>query len=179
MKAAILLQAAGSGGGSNPNPSTSLFWADLPINHPLKPLFNESLGSILRAISPRTLQSYITAWRDFKTSHITYNMLFPDFSLLSISSFICYLNSMKGLQTSSIRGYLSAIQFLHKLIYSITSFEINNMQTSLLVKGIQRSQPPHSDARQPITLDILTRCISTLHLGYHSTNTANKAKRLS
>lgn len=68
-KAQILseIQAAGSGGRSNPNPnpSTSLFRADLPINHLLKPLLNASLGSIFQA--PRSLQSFLTAWRDFKT----------------------------------------------------------------------------------------------------------------
>ncbi|XP_059371542.1 uncharacterized protein LOC132109467 isoform X1 [Carassius carassius] len=164
IRAQILseIQDAGSRGGSIPNSSTSLFKTKIPVTHPLKPLLDASLDTILQAVSPRTLQSYVTAWRCFKTFHVSYNMPFPDFSLLSVTSFISYLNSIKGLQVGSIKGYLSGIQFFHKLMYSAPSPEINNSQTSLLIKGIQRSQPTHPDARQPITLDILTKCICAL-----------------
>lgn len=100
-------------------------------------------------------------------------MPFPDFSLLSVTSFISYLNSIKGLQVGSIKGYLSGIQFFHKFMYGAPSPEINNSQTSLLIKEIQRSQPTRSDTRQPITLDILTKCIHTLHTGYQPISTAH------
>ncbi len=96
----------------------------------------------------------------------------PDFALLSITSFISYLNSVKGLQVGSIKGYLSGIQFFHKLMHGAPSPEINNSQTSLLIKGIQRSQPTRPDARQPITLDILTKCIHALRTGYQPISTA-------
>ncbi|XP_073714076.1 uncharacterized protein [Misgurnus anguillicaudatus] len=78
----------------------------------------------------------------------------------------------KCLQVGSIKGYLSGIQFFHKLIYGAPSQEINNSQTSLLLKGIQRSQPTRPDTRQPITLDILNKCIRTLRTGYQPLNTA-------
>lgn len=65
-----------------------------------------------------------------------------------------------------IKGYLSGIQFFHKQIFS----EITNSHTSL-IKGIQRTQPTRPDARQSITLKILTKCISTLCRGFHSINT--------
>lgn len=97
---------------------------------------------------------------------------FSDFSLLTITSFISYLDSIKNLQAGSIKGYLSGIQFFHKLIFGSPSSEITNSQTSLLIKGIQRTQPTRQDTRKPITLDILTKCISTLRRGYHSINTA-------
>ncbi len=60
------IQNIGTGGGSTPHPSTSLFRTDIPLNHPLKPLLEASLNSILQAVSPRTLQSYLTAWKSFK-----------------------------------------------------------------------------------------------------------------
>nr|XP_055059785.1 uncharacterized protein LOC129443304 [Misgurnus anguillicaudatus] len=63
-------------------------------------------------------------------------------------------------------------EFFHKLIYGAPSQEINNSQTSLLLKGIQRSQPTRPDTRQPITLDILNKCIRTLRTGYQPLNTA-------
>ncbi|XP_016109652.1 uncharacterized protein, partial [Sinocyclocheilus grahami] len=167
------IQNVGTRGGSSPNPSTSLFRADIPINHPLRPLLEASLNSILQAVSPRTLQSYLTAWKCFKAFHSTYNLPFPDFSLLAITSFISHLNINKNLQISSIKGYLSGIQFFHKLLYGSPSPQIANSQTSLLIKGIQRSHPTRPDTRQPITLQILTKCISTLRRGYHSIHTAH------
>ncbi len=101
------IQNIGTGGGSTPHPSTSLFRTNIP----LKPLLEASLNSILQAVSPRTLQSYLTAWKSFKTFHSTYNLPFPTFSLLAITSFISHLNINKKLQTSSIKGYLSGLQF--------------------------------------------------------------------
>lgn len=114
----------------------------------------------------------MTAWRCFKSFHLTYNIPFPDFSLLSITSFISFLNGTKGLQVGSIKNYLSGVQFFHKLMTGAPSPEINNSQTSLLIKGIQRSQPTHPDTRKPITLDILTKCIHTLRTNYQPLSTA-------
>ncbi len=90
------IQNIGTGGRSTPHPSTSLFRTDIPLNHPLKPLLEASLNSILQAVSPRTLQSYLTAWKSFKTFHSTYNLPFPTFPLLAITSFISHLNINKN-----------------------------------------------------------------------------------
>ncbi|KAL0152549.1 hypothetical protein M9458_052272, partial [Cirrhinus mrigala] len=165
------IQIAGTRGGPAPNPSSSLFRTDIPVNHPLRPLLEASINSILQAISPRTLQSYLTAWKCFKIFHSAYSLPFPDFSLLAVTSFISHLNTNKNLQASSIKGYLSGIQFFHKLLYGSPSPHITNSQTSLLIKGIQKTQPNRPDPRQPITLKILTKCISTLRKGYHSIRT--------
>ncbi len=167
------IQNIGTGGGSTPHPSTSLFRTIIPLNHPLKPLLEASLNSILQAVSPRTLQSYLTAWKSFKTFHSAYNLPFPTFSLLAITSFISHLNINKKLQTTSIKGYLSGLQIFHKLLYGSPSTHIANSQTSLLIKGIQKTNPTRPDSRQPITLKILTKCISTLRRGYHSAHTAH------
>ncbi|RXN08664.1 proline and serine-rich 1-like protein [Labeo rohita] len=166
------IQIAGTRGGPAPNPSSSLFRTDIPVNHPLRPLLEVSINSILQAVSPRTLQSYLTAWKCFKIFHSAYSLPFPDFSLLAVTSFISHLNTNKNLQASSIKGYLSGIQFFHKLLYGSPSPHITNSQTSLLIKGIQKTQPNRPDPRQPITLKILTKCISTLRKGYHSIHTA-------
>ncbi|KAI2650053.1 Pro-Pol polyprotein [Labeo rohita] len=167
------IQIAGTRGGPAPNPSSSLFRTDIPVNHLLRPLLEASINSILQAVSPRTLQSYLTAWKCFKIFHSAYSLPFPDFSLLAVTSFISHLNTNKNLQASSIKGYLSGIQFFHKLLYGSPSPHITNSQTSLLIKGIQKTQPNRPDnLRQPITLKILTKCISTLRKGYHSIHTA-------
>ncbi|KAI2644577.1 Pro-Pol polyprotein [Labeo rohita] len=97
------IQIAGTRGGPAPNPSSSLFRTDIPVNHPLRPLLEASINSILQAVSPRTFQSYLTAWKRFKTFHSAYSLPFPDFSLLSITSFISHLNINKNLQISSIK----------------------------------------------------------------------------
>ncbi|KAI2647038.1 Pro-Pol polyprotein [Labeo rohita] len=129
------IQIAGTRGGHAPNPSFSLFRTDIPINHPLRPLLQASIDSILQAVSTRTIQSYLTAWKRFKTFHSAYSLSFPDFSLLSITSFISHLNINKNHQISSIKGYLSGIQFFHKLLYGSPSPHITNSQTSLPIKG--------------------------------------------
>ncbi|XP_026138202.1 proline-rich protein 36-like [Carassius auratus] len=174
IKSQILteIQNAGSGSRHITYPSSSLFTTHISITHPLKPLLDASIDSILHAVSPRTIQSYLTAWRCFKTFHLSYHLPFPDFSLLSITSFISFLSTAKNLQASSIKGYLSGVQFFHKLIHGFPSSVINNSQTSLLIKGIQRARPSNPDSRQPITLDILTNCIQKLRTGYHSIHTA-------
>ncbi len=165
------IQEVGSRGGRSPKPSTSIFRTNISINHPLKPLLDKSLDTILQAVSPRTLQTYVTAWKCFKSFHLLY-IPFPEFTLLSITSFISFLNSIKSLQVSSIKSYISGIQFFHKLLYGAPSPEINNSQTALLIRGIQRSRPIRPDSRLPITLDILTKCIHALRTCYQTPSTA-------
>ncbi len=174
VRAQILaeIQEVGSRGGQIPNPSTSIFRINIYINHPLKPLLDKSLDTILQAVSPRTLQTYETARKCFKSFHLSHNIPFPEFSLLSITSFISFLNSIKSLQVSSIKSYISGIQFFHKLLYGALSPEINNSQTAMLIRGIQQSRPTRPDSRLPITLDILTECIHTLRTCYQPPSTA-------
>ncbi len=110
----------------------------------------------------------MTAWKCFKSFHLSHNIPFPEFSLLSITFFISFLNSIKCLQVSSIKGYISGIQFFHKLLYGAPSPNISNSQTAMLIRGIQRTRPTRPDSRLPITLDILTKCIHTLRTGYQT-----------
>ncbi len=119
---------------SNRNTSyTAPMGTPIPITYPLKPLLDASLDSILQAVSLRTIHSYLTAWRCFKAFNFSYNLQFPDFSLLAITSFISYLNSVKNLQAGSIKGYLNGVTFFHKLIYGFPSPEINDSKTYLLI----------------------------------------------
>ncbi len=138
----------------------------------MKTPLGQSLDTILQAVSPRTLQTYMTAWECFKLFYLSHNIPFLEFSLLSITSFISFLNSIKCLQVSSIKGYISSIQFFHKLLYSAPSPDISNSQTAMLIRGIQRTRPTRPDSRLPITVDILTKCIHTLRTGYQTPSTA-------
>ncbi|XP_073701374.1 uncharacterized protein [Garra rufa] len=54
IRAQILaeIQDSGSRGGTIPNSSSSLFRIKIPLNHPLKPLLDASLNTILQAFSP-------------------------------------------------------------------------------------------------------------------------------
>ncbi len=139
------IQEVGSRGGQIPNPNSSIFRINVYISHPLKPLLEKSLDTILQAVSPRTLQTYVTAWKCFKSFHLSQNIPFPEFSLLSITSFISFLNSIKSIQVSFIKSYISGIQFFHKLLYGALSPEINNSQTAMLIRGIQRSRATRPD----------------------------------
>ncbi|XP_067309065.1 uncharacterized protein [Pseudorasbora parva] len=166
------IQSISPGGGPKPNPSSSLFRLDIPVTHPLRDLHTSSLDLIFHAISPRTLQSYWTAWKAFKQFHSFYNQFFPNFSLLSISSFISYLHKIKSIQPSTIKVYLSGIQFFFKLIYGHPCPAITNPQISLLIKGIQKTNPTHPDSRQPLTSDLLAKCLTFLRSGHMPPDTA-------
>lgn len=81
------IQDAGARSRFNSNSNPSLFASDHSINHLLNPVLNTSIKSILQAVSPRTLQRHYTTWKSFKALHLSYNLPFPDFSLLYIMSF--------------------------------------------------------------------------------------------
>ncbi len=57
-------------------------------------------------------------------------------------------------------------------MHGAPSPEIINSQTSLLFRGIKRSQPTRLNSRLPITLDILTKCIHSHRTSYHPLSTA-------
>ncbi|KAI2646202.1 Pro-Pol polyprotein [Labeo rohita] len=127
------IQTAGTRGGTTPNPSTSLFATDIPIDHPPSALREASLSSILQAVSPRTLQSYLTAWKSFKEFHSIHKLMFPDFSLLATTSFISHLNlAISSNFNPSIHPTISDLQLLdHETI----SFFIKQSKTDQSMKG--------------------------------------------
>lgn len=55
----------------------SLFRADMET----------SISLFLQAVTPRTLLTYLTTCKSLKKFHTLYNISFPDFSLLPITSF--------------------------------------------------------------------------------------------
>ncbi len=66
------------------------------------------------------------------------------------------LRASKCLQVGSIKGYLSRIQFFHKLIFGSPSPQIANSQTALLIKCIQKSPshpPRHQTTHNPKNLN--------------------------
>lgn len=60
-----------------PMPIPSLFGIDIQLNHLLKTLLDASLNSIIQTVSPRTLHSYLTAWRNLKAFRTIYNLPSP------------------------------------------------------------------------------------------------------
>ncbi|XP_058606787.1 uncharacterized protein LOC131524061 [Onychostoma macrolepis] len=164
------IQNIGPGGRLQPNSSSSLFRTHIPLDHPLSHIHTLSINTILQAISPRTLQTYWTAWSSFKIFHRAHNLVFPEFSLLSISSFITYLHHTNSIKPGSIKVYLSGIHFFYKLIHGQQCPNISNPQIFLLIKGLQKTNPPGPDTRQPLTIDFLSICLTTLHSGSFSPN---------
>ncbi len=92
-------------------------------------------------------------------------MVFPEFSLLSISSFITYLHQTNSIKPGSIKVYLSGIHFFYKLVHGQQCPNISNPQISLLLKGLQKTNPPRPDTRQPLTIDLLRIVLTTLRSG--------------
>ncbi|XP_051502426.1 uncharacterized protein LOC127411101 [Myxocyprinus asiaticus] len=141
-----------------------------PADHPVRQLHTLSMGSILQAVSPRTVQTYWTAWSSFKNFHRAYNFVFPDFTLLSISPFISHLHNTKSIQPGTIKVYLSGVHFFFKLIHGQQCPSITNPQIALFIKGLHKMNPTRPDTRQPLTIDILTKCLVTLRSGIFSPN---------
>ncbi len=70
------------------NTNSSIFGADLQsINPTLIPLIVNSQYTIITSVSPSTLSSYSTAWRNFHHFHDQHNITFPLFDLVTLTCF--------------------------------------------------------------------------------------------
>ncbi len=123
-------------------------------------------------LAPSTLKSYTRAWKVYK--HVQENIfresaLLP-ISVASITTYITYLHSFKGIKASTIRTYLSGIAFLHKLksMHDPTS----NPVVRRLVDRLS-SLNTSTDNRLPITrvlLEKLILALNSLVLGTYDTS---------
>ena len=140
--------------------SSSPFTNDLPVDHPLHNLVNFENSS--SKVYHSTLPSYRTAWKHFHSFHTTYNLPFPSLDLITITSYISFSHSSRNMHLSTIRVYLSGINFMTKLVTGAPHPHAQHSQVTLLLKGLKRNEPPNDPSRQPITSDILAGCITTL-----------------
>ncbi|KAG9280614.1 hypothetical protein AMEX_G3348, partial [Astyanax mexicanus] len=150
------------------NPSSTLFGHRLPAAHAFYNLTLQSQDLILNAVSPNTLSTYWTGWQCFRRFHVFLSIPFPSFDLFSTANFLTFTSSRLYIRSSSLKVYLSAINFFHKLLHGSPHPFVSHPQITLLLKGIKRSEPPLTHKRLPLTSHILSCCLSTLRSRQYS-----------
>ena len=138
------------------------------MNPSLHYLRETARNAILDSVAPSTLSSYLTGWNCFKQFHTTHNLPFPSLDVGTFSAFITYANSAQSIRTGSIRGYISGINFLVKLATDEPCAALSHAHIKMLLKGLKKSEQCALPTRQPLTADLLARCIFTLRAGYSS-----------
>ena len=133
------------------------------MNPVTAPLIIASSDTILNSLSPATLSSYWSAWKRFRQFHLQYNITFPSFDLVTLTSFITPALDIK---IHTIKGYLCGISFFAKLLTGCPGLTTNHPQISLLMRGLLRQEPAQTPRRLPLTADLLSICICTIRSGY-------------
>ena len=108
---------------------------------------------ILNSLSPATLSSYWSAWKSFRQFHLQYNITFPSFDLVTLTSFITHAHSALAIKIHTIKGYLCGISFFAKLLTGCPGLTANHPQISLL-KARSNPSPPSSHSRPPFHLHL-------------------------
>ena len=136
------------------------------MNPVTAPLIIASSDTILNSLSPATLSSYWSAWKCFRQFHLQYNITFPSFDLVTLTSFITHAHSALDIKIHTIKGYLCGISFFAKLLTGCPGLTTNHPQISLLMRGLLSQEPAQTPRRLPLTADLLSICIHTIRSGY-------------
>ena len=115
---------------------------------------------VAKSVSDGTLRSYRQKYKNFK---MFAKMLGLPHSPAPTDLISCYVSHLgeKGLQISTIRGYLAAIAFRQKKY--IPGHEKLTPYIKQLLKGIQKSKiSARAAKRKPITINLLEKILGTL-----------------
>ncbi len=85
-----------------------------------------------------------------------------------LTCFITYAHSVMAIKAHTIKSYLSGIGFFCKLITGSPGLTSSHPQVISLLKRLQRQEPTQIPCRLPLTADLLSVCIHTIHSGYSS-----------
>ena len=91
---------------------------------------------------------------------------FPSANITTIAAFLTYAHSNLHLRSSTLRVYLSGINFFFRLINGFPNPSTSHPHISMLLRGIQRSEVQAPTSRHPLTSDLLLLCLNTLRAGY-------------
>uniref|UniRef100_W5LYD8 Core-binding (CB) domain-containing protein n=1 Tax=Lepisosteus oculatus TaxID=7918 RepID=W5LYD8_LEPOC len=135
-------------------------------NEPYHHYLQLARQTILSGIAPRTLNSYWTAWKGFQSFHLSANIKFPSFDILTVSSFLCYCRNSLKVRASTTKVYLCSIHFFHKLLFGTTCPSLIHPQITLLLKGFQWLRHPESCiyVLRSVTTDTVDRTLESLFL---------------
>ena len=71
-----------------------------------------------------------------------------------------------AIKTHTIKAYLSSISFCYKLITGSSGLATSHPQITSLLKGLLRQKPAKNPCHLPLTTDLLSICLHTIHSGY-------------
>ncbi|XP_049341529.1 uncharacterized protein LOC111192746 [Astyanax mexicanus] len=170
VAAAVLweIQDLGTTYGLSAHSDSTLFRYHLPAlaTSSMNQLTTASQDLIIDSVSPNTLSTYWTGWQCFKRFHHIQNLPFPSLDLHTLSSFLTFSSIHLSICSSTLKVYLSAINFFLILLLGSPHPFSNHHQISLLIRGIRRREPRSPNRRLPITSHILHYCLFTLRHGY-------------
>ena len=117
------------------------------------------------AIQPSTRLSYLTTWKQFTVflKSIRHSSKLP-ISTHSIGYYVTHLGNM-GYEPSSIKTYLSAISYFHKI--NSLHDPCKSYFIQQLVKGIQKCSTRPTLKLRPFSKDILEKSLKVLHSYYN------------
>ncbi|MGH0160067.1 UNVERIFIED_CONTAM: hypothetical protein FKN15_053966 [Acipenser sinensis] len=117
------------------------------------------------ALAPSTRSSYSTAWSSFTNFCEQNRISYTSYNLQLLLAFIAHLRLSLRLAPSSITCYLAGIQYQFRL-QSIPSPLLSSVpEIRLTFRGMEKSLPPSSPSRQPISTDLLLHLIIALRQG--------------
>lgn len=113
-----------------------------------------------KSMAEKTWKTYKTAIESFRSFRIFYNLpyIWPA-PLYDILYYIAHLSS-SGLSASTVSTYISGLSHTHKL-HALTD-NTKSFLVSKMIEGLKRLKNPKTDARLPISLDLLKRLIHAL-----------------
>ncbi|MGH0154667.1 UNVERIFIED_CONTAM: hypothetical protein FKN15_048037 [Acipenser sinensis] len=117
------------------------------------------------ALAPSTRSSYSTAWSSFTNFCEQNQISYTSYNLQLLLAFIAHLRLSLRLAPSSIKMLPAGIQYQFRL-QSIPSPLLSSVpEIRLTLRGMEKSLPPSSPLRQPISTDLLLHLITALRQG--------------
>ncbi|MGH0117687.1 UNVERIFIED_CONTAM: hypothetical protein FKN15_036867 [Acipenser sinensis] len=148
-----------------PSPRSTLQQDNIHLNNSISGLLQSARGFMENALAPSTHSSYSTAWSSFTQFCEQNRISYTSYNLQLLLAFIAHLRLSLRLAPSSIRCYLAGIQYQFRL-QSIPSPLLSSVpEIRLTFRGMEKSLPPSSPSRQPISTDLLLHLIIALRQG--------------
>ena len=117
-------------------------------------------------LAASTLKTYDFAWHTFSLFCVIICVPPRPVLIKSICAFICYCTDTRNFKVQYTRGLIAGIQFHIKCYDPSFPSLLSNPAIKLLLKGVSKTHPTSPDLRQPITLGILHKLVSTLRAGF-------------
>ncbi|KAL6467030.1 hypothetical protein MHYP_G00248340 [Metynnis hypsauchen] len=156
------IQSLGTSSRASSYADSSIF-----VLHPLTDqqffqLLLQAQETIFSTVAPHRPSTYWSGWKSFQHFRSLHSILFPSDNLSTTAAFLTFASLYLAIRSSTLRVYLTGINFFTKLIKGTQHTTANHPQIILLLKGIQRNEPRLPPYQLPLTSDILHHCIKTL-----------------